>query len=142
MGEHFIWPQEMADALPDLVERKLTPVQIRIELEAQFGVTISRNSLAGKLHRLKLKAQTDGRSVKRSHGIAPPWGGIPVVAAQPEGDGDSYAHFRWTCRYPMNDDMRAPIWCGAVRRKNSPYCPEHHILCHKIESQKVQHDAE
>jgi hypothetical protein len=34
------------------------------------------------------------------------------------------------CRYPHGEgaDLK---WCNAERRQGSPYCPDHHALCHK-----------
>lgn len=134
MTQHFIWPQEMVDALPDLIERRLTPLQIRLELEAQFGVTISRGSLAGKLHRLKLKPLVDGRATKQPVGPTPQ---INPAITSTGAQTDKYAHLKWTCRYPMNDDMKNPIWCGNERQPDSPYCPHHHAICHASTKQEL-----
>lgn len=147
-----VWTDEMVEELPRLIERALTPKQIRIALYDSFGVEVTRNALAGKMYRLGLKcidartgAVRAGRpnlAVKERHAVAPPWGGVQVVTTQPDDESDSYAKYHWTCRYPMNDDMKHPEWCGAERRKNSPYCPAHHALCHKAADQEEKPDAE
>ncbi|HUC72711.1 MAG TPA: hypothetical protein VMS01_16090 [Stellaceae bacterium] len=48
---------------------------------------------------------------------------LPIRPPSEDHDGDS------ACAYILgeNGDRRS---CGAARRLGSPYCPDHHALCH------------
>jgi hypothetical protein len=38
-----------------------------------------------------------------------------------------------SCRYILNDDQYHPIYCGALKEKNS-YCGKHYLLCYHVAS--------
>lgn len=53
------------------------------------------------------------------------------AAGEHEGITDMMELTDKTCRYPLNDDTKAPVACGEPTQHGSPYCPSHHAYCYE-----------
>lgn len=62
------WPEELADALRELWAGDLSCSQIAAKLNEQFGSTLTKNSIIGKTHRLKLPHRA-ARPIVRVHRV-------------------------------------------------------------------------
>ena len=117
-----------------------------------FGVT--RNSIIGKRHRLKLFVSNDTthhvkatkspvKPVKTVKNIQVALSGPevstgkhspPGVGNHPEHPESSLAILpgpQGTCKFPFGGVQTKDLtWCGDPIQHNSSYCPEHHRKCH------------
>ena len=99
-----IWTDTLQARLRELWEQGLTASQIAAEL------SISRNAVIGKDHRLELS----GRASPIQRSKAPK---LTLVALKER-------MCRWPIGHPGEPDFH---FCGGEARPNSPYCPDHHV---------------
>lgn len=139
------WTEQMDAELTKHVNAGLSFSQAAGLINADFGLTLSRNAAIGRAHRLGMKGSAIGESRNKTpRSKAPPKPRAVrrhrIVEAfeveQPEMRCVEVAPLGVdlmdlndaVCRYPSED---APFtFCGHPVRDGSPYCGPHHGLCH------------
>lgn len=142
------WP-EVVDYLRDHWLAGWTSAKIATAINAKFGLNITRMSVIGKAHRLKLAvhpgAKCTGAAVKsRKHKQRGPetprpvkrqgwpYNGFkaePLPAPQPVPSWSSPVNFEALeanqCHYPLEIDGKT-LFCGSPAIPNQSWCPECH----------------
>jgi len=111
-----LWTDEMVAQLNAMWVEGHSGTQIANAINATHGKNLSRNAVIGKAHRLGLSTHAAATIRKKS----------------PEIDMKTNS-FR-TCQFILNDDMRAPEYCGDDLRVGSAYCAKHHEICFRSET--------
>jgi GcrA cell cycle regulator len=141
-----IWNDETIPRLKELWNEGLSCSQVAAVLREEFKVTISRNAVIGKIHRLGIQARSRNPKVV----IRP----RPVVASKPKPSAPKaprrrapvpvpieqffapareggvslleleYHHCRWIEGNPSDERP----YCGASRIVGRSYCPHHNEL--------------
>lgn len=134
-------------ALRALYRDNLSYLEISKQLTLQFDCTVSRNAVAGRVHRLRLpKRNTLGTRVtharpasikpRKTRKPASLLQEVPVMTVEPDTiplepdpppgpltiPGLEWRH----CRWPVSGEREHTEFCGSARYGSSPYCPEHH----------------
>ena len=125
-------------------EQYLSASDIARMLSREFNVTLTRNSVIGRSHRMNLpvrggppgrkRKQTEARPkmVKiRSHVDAP----IPPVMAEPPGPQAGLTIYQTgygDCRWILEPPEAYPpyTYCGAETAEGRSYCPDHYRVTH------------
>jgi len=135
--------------LPGINERLLelyaeghTMRDITEKLNAEFGLDLTRNSIIGRTHRLKLPAREAPvrEKVKRVYVYKPRPRRVRVDAPiapdmpAPRGEGTALTIYQLAsgdCKWPLGDIQDRPpfLFCGRDAGDAS-YCPEHHAEGH------------
>ncbi len=143
---NFSWTDERCARIKELWKRGLSASQIAADVGAP-----SRNSVIGKLHRLRCKNTPREKSAfnkpkkEKIHKFSPAFRAEMVkqaqqvasreaaVAAAPPPEGGIHCRdLEWHhCRYVLGDPRRS-IFCGAHKSGNkSQYCTVHASLVYK-----------
>jgi hypothetical protein len=148
-----VWTDARVERLRQLHADGFSMSQIAALLNRETQSSITRNAVVGKGHRLGLyrlvlaKKSEDVRrkaddpcartinAARRRAKVAPatiPKAEEPQLQPSiPEPVHGVAALEPHHCRYPLNSEMTAPIFCGAHRLPDSSFwfCYEHHLLC-------------
>jgi len=125
--------------LPRLIELYTSPEnytagEIGKMLTKEFDVLITRNSVIGKSHRLRMpvrvKPQPRGPKVKQHSPRSRVQQPKLFADAQPRDDDPItiYQLGYGDCRFPVGDYPH--LYCGKASDEGRSYCGEHHALTH------------
>jgi len=149
------WSEDVIATLNDLW-KTLSATQIAERLNAQYDLSLTRNSIIGKLHRLGLTIQQKSEHHPKTRGLIKPKrerkarrsilkvidGGAaglrlvkrtastvePLRCVEVEPLNLSIDEIgRGQCRYPYGDGPF--LFCGHPVHEGSSYCMAHHDLC-------------
>lgn len=119
-----IWTPEKAAELTRLMRTKRTAG----EIAAVMG--ISRNAVIGKMNRLKPTYSSKKRPPKPgARARAVPIPAQPKTKPSPTLTLGMMDLQEESCRFPLNDDHKAMLFCGRQAAPESSYCAEHHARC-------------
>ena len=137
MIEKTIWTPELDTRLRELHEQNLVYLQIAAIMNANFGLSLTRNACIGRGRRIGLSQRaaspTQLRPPKprkkrvykqkpRPEPVAPPI--VPEVPELVPGQLTMLQLDRTTCRWPSG--TRAPyFYCGEPVHGTKQYCEEH-----------------
>lgn len=125
-----VWKNEdLMTALRTLVEEGMTALQISRKLNHDFGTSLTRNAIIGKVHRAKLAFKNEPCSKKPRHDpqAAPKPRPVRRVRlklvcdiAEPAPLGDVDGGCRW-----LHGEASERNFCGAPTRLLASWCPHH-----------------
>lgn len=144
----------------DLITQKMLRMWEKNKTAKQIGdeLGVTKNAVIGRITRARMAGlQLNRASVarKKVSERQPPMAKAPMIAREPELRCEPLSIFETTtqkkskrsitlsqlkstsCRYILNDDTSHPIYCGALKEKNS-YCGAHYALCYYESSGKVR----
>ena len=143
----LIWTDDIVNALHAGIAAGQSARMIAHSLSERFGVTVSRNAVVGKAHRLGL--QLDGHALARSNATADrtPAQSKPAVKvaapacpAPPAPDHGSVDinHLRPNhCRWPYGDPkLPGFMYCGCQAKVGRPYCEGHAAIAYEPRPEK------
>src|SRR6266705_4441274 len=115
MTQDIQWTSELISAMMNLVEQRYSSTMISEELSKRFGKEITRNAVAGKLNRLKIKKEEKPVVVHKKVRANPmprkkmllPSDSLHVSINQL--DSTSALNM---CRYPSRDNVGVTTYCG------------------------------
>lgn len=114
------------------------------ELSDQFGIPITRNSVIGRVYRLKLSmpqpciilrkpcASAPARPVERKRSVpksTPPKPFNPTLPIEPDKQVSLLDAGPEHCRYPFGE-KQSLMFCGREPLEGCDYCAEHWLLMH------------
>jgi len=132
------------DRLLALYAEGHTMRDITEKLNAEFGLALTRNSIIGRTHRIKLPAREAPvrEKVKRVYVYKPRPRRLtrvdapiaPDMPLAPRGEGTALTIYQLRsgdCKWPLGDIQDRPpfLFCGRDAGDAS-YCPEHHAEGH------------
>jgi len=143
------WPQ-LPDLTARLVELHASPENwscndIAKLLSREFNVSVTRNAVIGKSHRMELPFRAPRVVVKKprkrtKRQYSPRQKQIEAPQPrQPRTDGGTVTIYQLRsddCRFPLGDFPF--VFCGKEQQEGSSYCPEHFRICHGI-VQRMEH---
>jgi hypothetical protein len=127
-----VWTPRMLARLRELHDNGMKFKQIALTMNAEFKVSLTRNAVIGKAHRLQLQlrdaATAPGRKVKWDKlvetKVAPPL--APVIPGALTMLQLGYH----TCRWP-SDEARPPYtYCGEPTYAGGSFCKAHYRLAY------------
>lgn len=143
-GKGLIWTDDIVNALHAGIVAGQSARMIAHALSEHFGVTVSRNAVVGKAHRLGL--QLDGHALAKSNTTnwspakpatkisepAPPKPSVPD-----RGSVDINSLGPNHCRWPYGDPkLPGFMYCGCQAKVGQPYCEGHAAIAYEPRSEK------
>jgi GcrA cell cycle regulator len=107
----------------------LSAQRIADQLSVEFNLSLSRNAVIGRTHRLKLAARPTPPPSKKPRvrlSVVPPPPPKPVVV-YPAGPVSLLDLDSGRCKWPVSGPPAAQF-CGMAQATGSPYCPMHSAL--------------
>ena len=148
MGKKFANLDPLTQKILRLWEENKSASQIGQEL----GVT--KNAVIGRVTRARMSgvkltrvtavrrgvpkqkplAVETRRIIKEPNFRCEPLPVLEIITPEQNKESISLSQLKSTsCRYILNDDQYHPIYCGALKEKNS-YCGKHYLLCYHVAS--------
>lgn len=107
----------------------------RITRARMSGVKLTRVAAARRgVPKQKPLAVEARRIIKEPNFRCEPLPVLEMITPEQNKKSISLSQLKSTsCRYILNDDQYHPIYCGALKEKNS-YCGKHYSLCYHVAS--------
>jgi len=128
------WTDEKMQLIKDMYLKNHTMTEIANAFSEKYE-HVTRNSIAGKVHRMGLSSRANTKKVLKSNSVVD----LPILKPV-ESDilfRDAMPHH---CRYMTSGGANSPI-CGKDKVKGS-YCEEHHALCLRPVRNREETDAD
>ncbi len=132
----FEWTEEAVYFLRTKWAEGLTTQAIATWFSETYFLTVTRNSVAGKVHRLglprRIAAYKLPKRVSQLKAKIKPWVPQRIDIKPPSGHEVSFMELGWAmCRYISGDPAEAKtMYCGDPVLGVYSYCPHHFKLCH------------
>ena len=136
------WTDEVTAFMRERALAGDTASEIAAAANAKFGTTLTRNSVCGKLDRMKItkapKPPKPKRKPQQRHPLNPRFSEPRIIVkrappAAPEPGSGAITIFDLRsidqCRYIMAGEGRAALYCGTRTREGSSWCDYHHSRC-------------
>lgn len=117
---NFVWTTPIETAVMIMSREGLTAAQIA----GKLGCGVTRNSVIGKLYRLRKRGESASRPAQP---IAP----HALAAFTPDNPPKLMDLQPHHCRWPLNDGVNTQyFFCGSPKKFGYSYCREHHKAAH------------